>query len=93
MRTLLSIIALITLSGCVSAEQRIIALAKTKCAKQIAEAPWHGTLSWTAIHYPNGAWKVDGALEPGREAGVMLITSADEDGPCGRYSVLGPVRP
>ena len=95
MRWLPGTFALLALTGCMSAEQRMIALAKTKCAAAIAEAPWRGTLSWTARQYANGYWEIDGLLEPQRDVGVNLMLSPDGSGipvPDGSVLPCAPLR-
>jgi hypothetical protein len=73
MRVLYSVIALLALAGCMSAEeQRMIAMAKTKCAEQIAKADWHGPLTWTAKKSSNGLWNVTGSLDPLGRVGVVI---------------------
>ena len=88
MRLLLSVIALLTLTGCVSDEQRMIALAKAHCTEQIAkEYSLHGTFSWSATQSPDGKfWTVEGALEPQRRVGVsvMILPDRSEVG-CGIF--------
>jgi hypothetical protein len=90
MRWPLGVIALLALGGCASAEQRMIATAKTKCAEPISKAPWRGTLSWTARQYPGGSWEVKGALEPQRQVGVTSFTSPGGKGSCLEFMTLDP---
>ena len=75
MRWPLGVIALLALGGCASAEQRMIATAKTKCAEQVAKEG--GTLSWTAKKDGNRGWNVYGAVEPLRRWGVGYVILPD----------------
>jgi hypothetical protein len=95
MRVFLSSFLLLFLTGCMSVEQRMIALAKEKCADRIRE--WPGPLSWTAERSFRDEWRVEGAQEPRRNEGVIFETDGLKKMECGTFKAYryspGPTQP
>lgn len=84
MRLFLSAVLLLSLTGCMSVEQRMIALAKEKCADRIRE--WRGPLSWTAERSFRDEWTGEGAQEPRRVEGVVFITDGSKKMNSGKFT-------
>lgn len=79
-------------TGCVSSEERMIAIAKSKCADTIKEYSGRGTLNWAVVR-DGGLVFVRGELAPHQGVGVQLLFSHGRELSCGGFIDLGPHDP